>query len=261
MIKIANWNINSVRIRLPILLSFLEQESPDIVCLQETKCINEQFPRLEIESLGYNFALHGQKSYNGVAILSKFPLEDVAIKMYDGTDDIQARYIEAVITISAERVLRVISVYVPNGAPLESEKFTYKLNFFDQLYERIQQLLKFQEILVIAGDFNVAPENLDVYDKDALYNKVCFHIEERVRFRKILYTGISDAFRMLYPEKQEFTWWDYRAGSWQHNSGMRIDHILLSPKAADLLKSVNIKKEVRALDKSSDHAPIICELI
>ncbi|AIL64718.1 Exodeoxyribonuclease III [Rickettsiales bacterium Ac37b] len=260
MIKIANWNINSVRTRLPLLLSFLEQESPDIVCLQETKCINEQFPTLEIESLGYNFALHGQKSYNGVAILSKFPLEDISIKMHDGTDDVQARYIEVIVNVSSDRVLRVISCYVPNGAPLESEKFIYKLNFLDQLYERVQQLLKFEEILVVMGDFNVAPEDIDVYDREVLNNTVCFHIEEKVRFRKIIYAGMNDAFRMLYPDRQEFTWWDYRAGSWQHNSGMRIDHILLSPQAADLLKAIYIRKDMRAVDKASDHVPIVCEL-
>ncbi|MFV9875798.1 MAG: exodeoxyribonuclease III [Rickettsiales endosymbiont of Dermacentor nuttalli] len=261
MIKIVSWNINSVRTRLSRLLSFLEQERPDIVCLQEIKCINDQFPTLEIESLGYNFALHGQKSYNGVAILSKYHIEDIAVKMCDRSNDIQARYIESVININSNRILRVVSAYIPNGAPLESEKFVYKLNFLDQLYDRIKQLLKFEEILIVAGDFNVAPDELDVYDKESLKNKVCFHIEERVRFRKIMYSGMNDAFRMLYPDKQEFTWWDYRAGSWQHNTGMRIDHILLSPQAADILKSVYIRKDMRALEKASDHVPIVCELL
>jgi len=255
MLTIATWNINSIRTRLPLLLAWLKESNPDVVLLQETKTQDDQFPREEIEDLHYNIAISGQKSYNGVAILSKFPLEDVTRGIPEFEDD-QARYIEAV-----TQGIRVASIYVPNGSAVGTDKYEYKLRFLKHLYVHTQNLLTYDEAFVLGGDFNIAPTDQDVYDPDEWHEKILCSTPEREGLRSLLYLGLTDALRMLHPDQKDlYTWWDYRGGSWQNNFGLRIDHLLLSPQAADHLKEGTVDKSIRALEKSSDHAPVVCEL-
>jgi exodeoxyribonuclease-3 len=248
------WNVNSINTRLSHVVSVINKFSPEILLFQETKCIDKNFPSSALEDLGYNIALSGQKSYNGVAIMSKKPLEDIAIGL-PGLDNAEARYIEASVMI-AGRYTRVISVYVPNGADVESEKFTYKKQFLDLLQQRLIELKKTEENIIIAGDFNVAPDDIDVYDAKKMSGHLCFHIEERTRFRKLINCGFIDSFRSFNNTLQTFSWWDYRAGGWQNNKGLRIDHILVSPAMADVLQKAEILTEPRGWQKPSDHAPI-----
>ncbi len=253
--RVATFNVNSVRARLPQLLAYLREESIDIVLLQELKCVDEAFPFLEIEDLGYNCAVYGQKTYNGVAILSKFALEDVSRGLAGDEEDVQSRYIEAVVNTPAG-VMRVASVYVPNGQEVGSDKFDYKLRFFDRLYDRLKAILEYEEAVIIGGDYNVAPEAIDVYDPKRLSETVCFHSEERKRLRKILHLGYQDAFRQCHPDQPGFSWWDYRGGAFEAGQGLRIDHLLLSPQAADRLISCDVHTPTRAAEKASDHAPV-----
>lgn len=255
MLTLATWNINSIRMRMPLLLSWLKETAPDIVLLQETKVMDDQFPREEIENLNYNIACYGQKSYNGVAILSKFPIEDVT-QAIPGFKDDQARYIEAVI-----KGVRVASIYVPNGMAVGSDKYAYKLDFLSHLYTHTQTLLTYDEAFVLGGDFNVAPTDQDVYDPQEWHEQILCSTPERESFRSLVYLGLVDALRELHPQERElYTWWDYRGGAWQNNFGLRIDHLLLSPQAAGNLKNVFVDKKVREVEKASDHAPVICEL-
>ncbi|PIR31742.1 MAG: exodeoxyribonuclease III [Alphaproteobacteria bacterium CG11_big_fil_rev_8_21_14_0_20_44_7] len=253
--KIVTWNVNSVKSRLEHLQRYLKESSPDVVLLQELKCINENFPAMEIEDLGYNLAINGQKTYNGVAILSKSPIEDVVTTLPGDDSDEQARYIEAVIGD-----IRVASVYVPNGQSPDSDKFQYKMQFYDRLRAHIENLLEYNEKMVIGADYNVAPKDIDVYDPSGLRGSVCFHPDEQAKFRSLEYLGLTEAFRTLHPQTQKFSWWDYRAGAFQHGKGMRIDHLLLSPQAADKLVACDIDIEPRTWEKPSDHAPVWCEV-
>ena len=258
-ITIVTWNVNSIKARLPNFLAWLGETKPDIVLLQETKTINETFPAMEIEDAGYNIAMHGQKTYNGVAILSKFPLEDVVTTLPGDDADEEARYIEALVNVE-DQVIRVASVYVPNGKSPDSDRFIYKLNFFDRLQEHLKTLLTYEELMVIGGDYNVAPQDIDVYNPDGLRGTLCFHPDEQAKFNALLYLGLTDAFRAKYPDSQQFSWWDYRGGSWQNNKGMRIDHLLLSPQAADTLQDCATDDKPRGKEKASDHAPVWCRL-
>ncbi len=257
--KIATWNVNSVNSRLQHLLKWLDAEKPDIALLQETKTIDEKFPALEIEDRGYNIAMHGQKSYNGVAILSKFPLDDVVKSLPGDENDDQARYIEAVASLD-DGAIRVASIYVPNGQSPDSDKFQYKMRFFDRLYAHAKQLLQYDEMLVLGGDYNCAPQPQDVYDPQKLDGTVCYHPREREKLRAIEYLGFYDAFRMLHTHKQQFSFWDYRGGAYQAGKGYRIDHLLLSPHAADILKESHIDETPRRWQKPSDHAPVVALL-
>lgn len=257
--KIATWNVNSVKTRLPHLLLFLKEHSPDIVLLQELKTVTESFPAMEVEELGYNLAIHGQKTYNGVAILSKFPLEDVQTTLPGDPEDDQARYIEAVASIPGG-ALRVASVYVPNGQAVDSDKFVYKMGFLERLHRHLDGLLKLEEMAVIGGDYNVAPEPIDVFDPGRMEGSICYNHFEWDRLRAILNLGWHDAFRLLHPGAEQFSWWDYRAGDFEHNRGMRIDHLLLSPYAADKLAECSVIDSLRKLEKPSDHAPVMCRL-
>lgn len=251
----VTWNINSIRVRLPSLLAWLKETSPDVVLLQETKVTDDQFPRDELENLQYNIATYGQKTYNGVAILSKFPLEDITYGL-PGFDDAQARYIEAVVGET-----RVASVYVPNGTEIGSDKYTYKLEFLNHLYQHAQQLLTYEEMFLLGGDFNIAPQDQDIYDPQGWCEQILCSTPEREGLRALLYLGFTDALRTLHPEKKDlYTWWDYRGGAWQNNEGLRIDHFLLSPQATDGLHSASVAKAVRGLEKASDHAPVWCQL-
>lgn len=257
--KIASWNVNSVRTRINNILEWLEKENPDIVCLQETKVINESFPNQNFEDLGYNLVINGQKSYNGVATFSKFIIEEKILKIPNFEDD-QARYIETVHSIGSE-ILRVINIYLPNGNPCPGEKYDYKLRWMSALKDHLVSLNIKDEAVILLGDFNVIPENIDTYDPDKWKNDALFLLETRKKFRELISIGFIDSYRSLYPQEKEYSFWDYQRGSWQKNEGIRIDHILASPIAADYIKDIFIDKNERDKEKPSDHAPIIAELL
>ena len=255
MLKIATWNVNSIKVRLPAVLEWLGSAQPDVVLLQETKSLDEAFPRLEIEDCGYNLLVHGQKTYNGVAILSKRPLEDVFIGLPGDEEDEQARYVEA-----TTGGVRVASIYLPNGNPVTTEKFPYKIAWMDRLVARADELLGHEEPVVLGGDYNVIPADLDCYDPKAWRDDALCRIESRSRFRTLLYSGYTEAFRTLHPYRRAYTFWDYQAGRWQRGEGLRIDHLLLSPEAADRLEACEIDSGPRGGVKASDHTPIWCAL-
>ena len=254
-VKIASWNVNSIKVRLPAVVDWLGSAKPDVLLLQETKSLDEAFPRLEIEDCGYNLAVHGQKTYNGVAILSRRPLEDVSVGLPGDEDDDQARYVEAV-----TGGVRVASIYLPNGNPVETGKFPYKLAWMDRLAAHAQALLGHEEAVVLGGDYNVVPADLDCYDPWAWRDDALCRIESRARFRTLLHGGYVEAFRTLHPQRRAYTFWDYQAGRWQKGEGLRIDHLLLSPEAADRLEECDIDSGPRGGEKASDHTPIWCTL-
>lgn len=259
-IKIATWNVNSLRQRLEHLLRWIDEASPDVLLLQETKVTDDQFPRMELEDKGYNLAYIGQKTFNGVAILSRLPLEDVVTSLAGDDADEQARYIEALVT-TPKGVIRVASAYVPNGQAPDSDKFAYKMKFFDRLYARSQQLLAEDVPLVIGGDYNVAPLPIDVLNPQKQDGTICYHPQEREKLRSLQYLGLSDAFRQFHPQREQaFSWWDYRAAAFERNDGFRIDHLLLSAEAADACIACDIDPTPRRWDKPSDHTPVWCEL-
>ncbi len=253
--KIATWNVNSIRARLPRVLEWLAEAAPDVALLQEIKTVGEDFPGLEIGDLGYNVAVCGQKTYNGVAILANRPIEDVIAVLPGDDDDDQARYIEAVVGD-----VRVASIYLPNGNPVDSAKFPYKLAWMDRLHERVRALLAFEEAVVLGGDYNVAPTDDDVYDPDAWADDALCRPQSRARFRAILYLGLTEAYRALHADAGAYTFWDYQKGRWQRDEGLRIDHLLLSPQAADRLEACDIDRGPRGKEKASDHTPVWCEL-
>ena len=256
--QIATWNVNSVRTRLDHVLRYLRDVGPDVVCLQELKCTDEQFPRAEVEAEGYNVAVHGQKGFNGVAILSKRPME-VQNGLPGDDADTQSRYIEAVIATDAAPV-RVCCLYLPNGNPVESDKYPYKLAWMDRLILRARALLALEEPLVLAGDYNVIPGPRDVYDPQAWLGDALYRPTTRNRFHTLLNLGLTDALRATTDADGLYTFWDYQAGAWQRNKGICIDHLLLSPQAADRLRKVTIDKERRGEEKPSDHVPVRIEL-
>ena len=252
--QIATWNVNSVRMRLDHLLRYLREVGPDVLCLQELKCTDEQFPRAEVEAAGYNAAVHGQKGFNGVAILSKRPME-VQSGLPGDDADTQSRYIEAIVTTDAAPV-RVCCLYLPNGNPADSEKYPYKLAWMDRLIARAGALLALEEALVFAGDYNVLPDARDMVDPVNWVDDALYRPQTRARFRALLNLGLTDAVRATTDAAGVYTFWDYQAGAWQRDRGLRIDHLLLSPQAADRLQGVTIDKERRAEDKPSDHVPV-----
>ncbi len=255
MVKIATWNVNSIKARLPNLLAWLEEAQPDVALLQETKCLAENFPREEIEAAGYRAAVVGQKSYNGVAILTKSEPEILLEALPGDGSDEQARYLEARI-----EGLRVATIYLPNGNPRGSEKFPYKLSWMARLKQHVQELLLLEEPLVLGGDYNVIPRPEDCYDPKAWADDALFVPETRSAFRSILHLGLTDAFRALHRESGAYTFWDYQGGAWENGHGIRIDHLLLSPQAADRLAACEIDAKPRGKAKASDHTPIWCEL-
>jgi len=257
--RIASWNVNSVRQRTEHLVAWLKETSPDIVCLQELKCTEDTFPTAEIESLGYNIAVLGQKTFNGVALLSKYQLEDVTRGLPGDDQDEQARYIEALVSLP-QGVVRIVSLYLPNGNPLGTEKYTYKIAWFDRLIARARHLLTLEEPLVLAGDYNVIPAPSDAKDPASWLNDALFIPQTRAKFQELLNLGFTDAFRACSDHKGAFTFWDYQAGAWPKNNGIRIDHLLLSPQAADKLVACEIDKHVRAWEKPSDHVPIRADI-
>ncbi len=257
--KIATWNVNSVKARLDTVRTWLAQAAPEIVCLQEIKTTDAGFPTDVFEGLGYNAVVHGQKSYNGVAILSKRPAEDVVRGLPEAEGDDHARYIEAVIP-GDSGVVRVASIYAPNGNPPGTERFAYKLAWLERLNRHIARLLALEEPLILTGDYNVIPTAEDCHDPRAWMGDALFQPETRAAFRRICNLGLTDAFRACHAEPHRYTFWDYQAGSWVKDHGIRIDHILLSPQAADRLVSCAIERHVRGWEKPSDHVPVLCEL-
>jgi exodeoxyribonuclease-3 len=257
--KIATWNVNSVKARLETVTSWLQEASPDVVCFQEIKTTDETFPKQTFEDLGYNCAVHGQKTYNGVAILSKRPLEDVTPRLPGGDGDDHARYLEALVP-GEKGMVRVASIYAPNGNPIGTEKFTYKLAWLARLQARAKELLTFEEPLALMGDYNIIPTPDDVWDPKPWLQDALYQPESRAALRQLEYLGFADAFRTCHAETHQYTFWDYQAGSWQKDHGIRIDHILLSPQATDRLKACGIDKHMRGKDKPSDHVPVWCEL-
>ncbi len=255
MTKIATWNVNSIRARLPRVLEWLDEFKPDVALLQEIKATDETFPALEIEDRGYNVEIHGQKNFNGVAILSKSPIEDVIRGLPGNEDDDQARYIEGF-----TGGLRVASIYLPNGNPAPGEKFDYKLRWMDCLHDHMKKTLALEEATVFGGDYNVIPAEEDVYDPSAWEDDALFRLESRNRFRRLLYLGLTDAYRVIHSEPHKYSFWDYQGGAWQKDFGIRIDHLLLSPQAVDRLKDCDIDRGPRGKEKASDHTPVWCEI-
>ncbi len=257
-LSIAAWNVNSILARLPTALTVFKDVDADVWCLQELKCEDHRFPRLEIEDLGFNVETFGQKSYNGVAILSKHRIEEVR-RGVPGLEHEQARYIEAVIAAPSGPV-RVASLYAPNGNPVATEKFTFKLRFMDALGAHMCDLLKLEEPVAIAGDYNIIPRDEDADDPAAWLGDALMTPEARSKYRALQNLGYADAFMQADGRARQFTFWDYQAGAWRRDHGIRIDHVLLSPQAADRLESVHIHRDARAMDKASDHVPIIAAL-
>jgi exodeoxyribonuclease-3 len=292
--RIATWNVNSVKARLPNVLGWLKQTAPDVVLLQEIKCETPSFPALEFEAAGYKSVALGQKAYNGVAILSRHPIEDVVehlpsfspsppiggrrvgmrgasevrecqlpphpdpppLEGGEGSIDTQSRYIEATI-----KGVRVASIYLPNGNPVDTEKFPYKLAWLKRLQKHAANLLTGEKPVVLGGDYNVIPEAVDVYDPKAWEGDALFHPQSRAAFRQLTSLGYVEAFRALHPQKKHaYTFWDYQAGSWQRDNGLRIDHFLLSPEAVDRIAACVIDRKPRGEEKASDHTPVVLEV-
>lgn len=258
LVTIATFNVNSVRQRLDALIAWLRECKADIVCLQELKCEDHAFPRLALEDAGYHLAVHGQKTFNGVAILSKFPIDDMLTGLPGDETDQQARYVEAVISLPG-RAVRVASIYLPNGNPLESDKFAYKLGWMKRLRAHAQNLLCHEDALILAGDYNVIPDDRDCRDPAAWANDALARPESRQAWRALAHLGLTDALRAISDDAGHYTFWDYQAGAWQRDNGIRIDHLLLSPQAADCLRGVRIDKHVRGRDKPSDHVPVMAQ--
>lgn len=256
--KLASWNVNSLKVRLPQLLDWLARHAPDIVCLQETKLEDDKFPVLEVEAAGYRCAWSGQKTYNGVAILSRGPLSDVATGMPEFPDE-QKRVIAASLGRTADAI-RVVCVYVPNGQAVGSEKYEYKLRWLASCRSWLERELISHPRLAVLGDYNVAPEDADVYDPKAWEGRVLFSGPEREAFKDLLALGLKDAFRMFPQEEKSFTWWDYRMNGFKRNLGLRIDHVLLSPGLASRCRACSIDVAPRRLERPSDHAPVLAEL-
>jgi exodeoxyribonuclease III len=257
--RIATWNVNSIKQRVEPVQRWLREREPDIVCLQELKCVDEAFPRGPFEDLGYNVATHGQKTYNGVAILSKFPLEEVERGLPGGDGDKQSRYLEAVVSVDGG-ALRIASIYLPNGNPAPGDKYDYKLAWMERLKEHMRARLSLEEATVFAGDYNVIPTDADVHDPALWVNDALFLRRTREKFQEITHLGLTDAIRATSDDPGLYTFWDYQGGAFQKNNGIRIDHLLLSPQAADRLEAAGIDRATRGGEKPSDHVPVWADL-
>ncbi len=257
--KIATFNINGIKARAAALLDWLDEAAPDVVLLQEIKSLDDNFPGALFEERGYNVATHGQKGFNGVTILSKRPIEDLRCGLPGDEDDEQARWIEA--TVMGDRHgLRICGLYLPNGNPAPGPKFDYKLTWMKRLRARASDLLASEEPVLMAGDYNVIPQDEDAARPEAWQADALALPESRAAFRRILHLGFTEAFRARVQGPGHYTFWDYQAGAWNRNDGIRIDHVLLSPQAADLMTDCGIDKAVRGRDKPSDHVPFWVEI-
>ena len=252
--KIATFNINGIKARIEALPQWLDEEQPDVVVLQEIKSVDEAFPREIIEERGYNLETHGQKSFNGVAILSKLPLEDVTRGLPGDDTDEQARYIEA--TVVGRQAIRICGLYLPNGNPAPGPKYDYKLAWMKRLQARAEALLAEEIPFLMAGDYNIIPQDEDAAKPEAWRSDALALPDSRAAFRRIVNLGLTDAFRARVLGPGHYSFWDYQAGAWERNNGIRIDHLLLSPSCADMLTGVGIDKHVRGREKPSDHVPV-----
>ena len=252
---ISTWNVNSVRARMERLLPWLTERRPDVVCLQETKCLDEQFPREEIEEVGYQVASFGQKTYNGVAILSRRPLEDVTLGFGDERFDAEARVIGATIGD-----LMVLNVYVVNGVQVGHERYAHKLDWLRALRDHVAANYPMDEKVVVTGDFNITFDDRDIYDPEAWRERILCSTPEREALARVMGSRLHDAFRRFHEEGQHYTWWDYRTRGWSRNRGLRIDHFLMSPGALERCSAVHIDRDERDGEKPSDHAPVIVEV-
>jgi exodeoxyribonuclease-3 len=257
--KIATWNINGIRAHLDAVVTWLKDANPDVLCLQEIKSEDAAFPSEVFGDLGHNVAVHGQKGFNGVAILSKLPLEEPSRGLPGDDTDAHSRFIEAVVSVPAGAV-RVASLYLPNGNPAGSDKFRYKLRWMERLHAWATARLADEEAFVLAGDFNVIPEPLDARFPENWTDDALFQPETRAAFRRLINLGLTDAFRACEAGPGHYTFWDYQAGAWQKNNGIHIDHLLLSPQATDKLAAADIDKRPRGWEKPSDHVPVSIEL-
>ncbi len=253
--QIVTWNVNSIRKREAVVQAWLAANHPDVLLLQETKVVDASFPKAGFVAAGYHLAHFGEPGRNGVAIIARQPIDDVTAGLAGEADDAQARYIEA--TVDG---VRLASVYVPNGTSVDSPNFAYKLRFFDRLRRHAQDLLDGDMPFVIGGDFNVAPEPVDIYDPDECEGTICYHPAERHGLRGLTNQGLYDAFRAVHPTRRQYTWWDLRGGSWERDEGLRIDYLLLSPQATDRLKEADSDPKTRAGKGISDHIPTWCVL-
>jgi exodeoxyribonuclease-3 len=256
--KIATFNINGIKARIDALPAWLSEAQPDVALLQEIKTIDEGFPRDLFEDMGYNVETHGQKGFNGVAILSKLPLEDVTRGLPGDDEDEQARWIEA--TVVGTRAIRICGLYLPNGNPVPGPKFEYKLAWMERLAKHAQALLDAEETALMAGDYNVIPQAEDARNPDGWRDDALFRPESRAAFRRVLNLGFTEAFRARTCGPGHYSFWDYQAGAWEKNNGIRIDHFLLTPQCADLLLDCQIDTAVRGGEKPSDHVPVWVEL-
>jgi exodeoxyribonuclease-3 len=250
--RIATWNVNSLRARLQIVVDWLTQDGPEVVCLQETKVTDDIFPREPLEAAGYQAVFTGQKTYNGVAILSRLPLTDVVMALPEAPGEDEKRFIAA--TVAG---IRVINVYVPNGQEVGSPKFSYKLAWFERLHAYLATTYTRDEALLLCGDFNVAPEPRDVYDAEKADGEILFHPEERMAFARLIEWGWCDTLRLHHAESGLYSWWDYRAAAFRRNLGFRIDHILVTPPVVARCTAVTLERELRRLPKPSDHIPVV----
>ncbi|MEI4231768.1 exodeoxyribonuclease III [Roseovarius sp. D22-M7] len=257
--RIASFNINGIKARLAALTDWLDAAEPDVVLLQELKSVDENVPREPFEDRGYNVETHGQKGFNGVAILSKRPLEDVTRGLPGDTHDEQARWIEATV-MGERRAVRLCGLYLPNGNPAPGPKYDYKLDWMKRLRARAADLLASEEPVLMGGDYNVIPQDEDAAKPDAWRDDALALPDSRAAFRRILNLGFTEAFRARHQGPGHYTFWDYQAGAWNRNDGIRIDHFLLSPQAADLMTDCHIEKEVRGREKPSDHVPVWVEI-
>ena len=257
--RIATWNVNSVRQRAENLAAWLRERQPDIVCLQETKCVDDGFPREAFETLGYNVAVHGQKNFNGVAIFSKLPFDEVTPRLPGDDEDDHARFMEVSVSTKTG-TLRIASIYLPNGNPSNTDKYPYKLKWMKRLLDYSRERIELEEPLILAGDYNVIPSEIDVHNPELWVSDALFLPQTRASFRSLTNLGLTDAIRSTTESDGVYTFWDYQAGAWQKNNGIRIDHLLLSPQAADRLITAGIDKHVRAWEKPSDHVPVWVEL-
>jgi exodeoxyribonuclease III len=259
LMRIATWNVNSIRQRLELVLAWLKERQPDVVCLQEIKCVDEAFPREPIEALGYNVATHGQKGFNGVALLSRFPLDETTPRLAGDDDDVQSRFLEGVISTKGGTV-RIGCLYLPNGNPPNTDKYPYKISWMNRLIQYSRARLKLEENFVLAGDFNVIPAPGDARFPDAWKTDALFLPQTRERYQALVNLGLTDAVRATSDDTGLYTFWDYQAGAWQKNNGIRIDHLLLSPQATDRLRATGIDKHARSWEKASDHVPVWIDL-
>jgi exodeoxyribonuclease-3 len=257
--RIATWNVNSVNQRTENVIAWLQARAPDVVCLQEIKCLVPAFPGQAFEALGYNVAVHGQKAFNGVAILSKYPLEDITRELPGDSADEQARFLAATVSTPAGAA-RVACIYLPNGNPINTEKYSYKLKWMERLARYCREQISLEEPLIVAGDFNVIPAAADARNPQAWVNDALFVPQTRESYRGLLNLGLTDGIRAVSDDPGIYTFWDYQAGAWQKNNGIRIDHLLLSPNAADRLRAAGVDKHVRAWEKPSDHVPVWVDL-